>query len=119
MIKDGKYRFTLQFGAETMEERRAGDFLEQLGNRKSPIVIAALNEYIEQHPELLTQNAHILLHLSGPTQEQLEETIRQIIEERLRAGLPLQAPVPTVPVDPAGPVDDDILDMLNDLDCFR
>ena len=119
MIKDGKYRFTLQFGAETMEERCAGDFLEQLGNRKSPIVVAAINAYVEQHPELLTQNARIQIHLSGPTQEQLKETIRQMIEEQLSAGLPLPAPAPTVPIDPAGPVDNDILDMLNDLASFR
>ena len=35
MIKDGKFRFTLQFGMETKEELEAGNLLEQLGKRKS------------------------------------------------------------------------------------
>ena len=54
MIKDGKFRFTLQFGMNTQEELQAGKLLEQLGKRKSPIVVAALNEYLANHPELLT-----------------------------------------------------------------
>ena len=52
MIKDGKYRFTLQFGMTTDEEQRAGDLLEQLGKKKSPVVVAALNEYMVAHPEI-------------------------------------------------------------------
>jgi len=119
MIKNGKYRFTLQFGAETVEEQRAGDFLEMLGNRKSPIVVAAINSYIEQHPELLSQNMLLQLHRSGPTQEQLEETIRQLIEERLGAGLPPPSLMSTESIGTENQVDDDILDMLSDLDCFR
>lgn len=50
--KDGKYRFSLQFGSETDEEYRAGEFLEHLGNKKSAVIIAALNEYLLSHPEL-------------------------------------------------------------------
>ena len=50
MIRDGKYRYTLQFGMDTVEERQAGQFLEQLGNRKSPIIVAALNKYLEDNP---------------------------------------------------------------------
>lgn len=52
MKKDGKYRFSLQFGSETDEEYRAGEFLEHLGNKKSAVIIAALNEYLLSHPEL-------------------------------------------------------------------
>ena len=52
MKKDGKYRYTLQFGSETDEEYRAGELLESLGNKKSAVIIAALNEYLASHPEL-------------------------------------------------------------------
>ena len=52
MKKDGKYRFTLQFGSESDEEYRAGEFLEHLGNKKSAVIVAALNEYLTSHPEL-------------------------------------------------------------------
>ena len=36
MIKDGKNRYTLQFGMNTAEERQAGQFLEQLGRKPYP-----------------------------------------------------------------------------------
>ena len=49
MKKDGKYRYSLQFGMGTEEEIRAGDLLENLGNRKSKVLIAALNENIANH----------------------------------------------------------------------
>ena len=55
MIKDGKYRYTLQFGMESVEEQRAGELLENMGNKKSPVIVAALNEYLDRHPELLRQ----------------------------------------------------------------
>ena len=52
MRKNGKYRFTLQFPAETEEQIRAGELLERLGNRKSAVIIAALDEYLQAHPAL-------------------------------------------------------------------
>ncbi len=45
MKKDGKYRFSLQFSADSEEQVRAGELLERLGNRKSAVVVAALNDY--------------------------------------------------------------------------
>lgn len=39
MKRDGKYRFSLQFGSETREQVQAGELLERLGNRKSAVVI--------------------------------------------------------------------------------
>ena len=35
MKKDGKYRYSLQFGMSSEEEIRAGELLESLGNKKS------------------------------------------------------------------------------------
>ena len=53
-MKDGRiYRYNIQFPGKTDLEVRAGEFLETLGRRKSAVIIAALNEYLDHHPELL------------------------------------------------------------------
>ena len=59
MKKDGKYRFTLQFGSDTEEQIKAGELLEQLGNKKSAIIVEALNDYMLSHPELLSPHCKI------------------------------------------------------------
>ena len=56
MRKDGKYRFTLQFSADSEDQIRVGELLENLGNRKSTIIVLALSDYIKAHPEL--QSGH-------------------------------------------------------------
>ena len=56
MKKDGRYRFTLQFGSDSEEQIRVGEFLESLGNKKSAVMVDVLNEYLLSHPEL--QEAH-------------------------------------------------------------
>ena len=92
MIKDGKYRYTLQFGMDTEEERQAGSFLERLGNRKSPVIVAAINELLQNHPELCDDNCKVQFTISGIDPRMLEAKIRQIVEEHLGAApLPAQA----------------------------
>lgn len=122
MIKDGKYRFTLQFGMRTAEEQKAGSLLEQLGKKKSPVVVAALNEYMERHPEILSGNARIQFHVSGPEPDQLEQMIRRLIDERLGAATPplaeKQEELQKLPL-PDSQISSDILEMLSDLDMFN
>lgn len=119
MIKDGKYRYTLQFGMDTAEERQAGQFLEQLGNKKSPVIVAALNKYLEDNPELLdSHQVRVQVHVSGPDPRMLEEKIRQLIEERLSSSVPLPTPAAANPHENVEQVSADILEMLNDLDSF-
>ena len=80
MKRDGKYRFSLQFGSETREQVQAGELLERLGNRKSAVVIAALNAYIAAHPEL-AEPAPVSVKIDGGIRrEALEQMIRSIIE---------------------------------------
>lgn len=118
MIKDGKYRFTLQFGMTTDEEQRAGDLLERLGKKKSPVVVAALNEYMVAHPEILAGKGDIQLHISKPDPKQLEDTIRRLVTEMLGSGAIREGLTPGSPAETVNQVRDDILDMLSDLDMF-
>jgi hypothetical protein len=118
LIKDGKYRYTLQFGMNTAEERRAGQFLEQLGNKKSPIIVAALNKYLEDNPGLLDGRVRIQVHVSDLNTRMLEDKIRQLIEERLTSSVPLPTQAAANPRENVEQVSADILEMLNDLDSF-
>ena len=73
MKKNGKYRFTLQFGMDSDEEVRAGELLERLGNRKSVVIVAALCEYMEAHPEMFAGGNKIKVSVSGIRGDKLEE----------------------------------------------
>ena len=118
MIRDGKYRYTIQFGMETEAEKQAGTFLERLGNRKSPVIIAAINEYLQNHPELSASQGSVQFNISGVDPRMLEMKIRKLIEERLGSGAPIPAQLEENPPEAAKQVSNDILDMLSDLDCF-
>lgn len=118
MIKNGKYRYTLQFGMYSEEEQRAGDFLERLGNRKSPIVVAAINEYLQNHPEFSNEQAEIHFHISGIAPGLLEEKIREAVDAYLKSHDGVCIPSQTSAADATDQVSADILDMLGDLDCF-
>lgn len=119
MIKNGKYRFTLQFGMGTTEEQNVGNFLEQLGKRKSPVVVAALNEYLQNHPELMVDRPIIQFQKSGMAPGVLEAKIRQLIEEHLSSGTTLSVLKENDIPNADKQISDDILDMLSDLDCFN
>ena len=103
---------------DTVEERQAGHFLEQLGNKKSPVIVAALNKYLEENPGLLDDRVNVQVHVSGLDSQMLEDTIRKLIEERLSSGVPLPAPAAANPHENIEQVSADILEMLNDLDSF-
>ena len=79
-----KYRFTLQWGAETTEKVQAGELLESLGNKKSEFVVLAVSEYIEAHPELLSpgQNPKVVIRQSF-TRAQIEDLVVSILEKRM------------------------------------
>lgn len=86
MKKDGKYRFSLQFGAESKEEIQAGELLEKLGNKKSRIVVAALNEYMISHPELKTSHCKIEVKITSSSEysrSDIEQLVRALVEEKL------------------------------------
>ena len=118
MKKDGKYRYSLQFGMSSEEEIRAGELLESLGNKKSKVLIAALNEYVTNHPELESERCELRVSYQSIPMELLETKIRQLVEERL--GIVATSSQTTI-MDPehVEHVSQDIVDMLDDLELFQ
>lgn len=113
MKRDGKYRFTLQFQADTERRIRAGELLEQLGNRKSAVVVAALCEYSEKHPELLTRPVRAKIQTEyAASRAALEELVRRLVNEQVAQGGAVAQQ------NNSYTLDDDIARMLGNLDVF-
>lgn len=82
MKADGKYRFNLQFPAETAEQIKAGELLERAGNRKSMIVVEALNTYLDEHPDILESGGKIVVHtIQRYDRNEIEQMIRTVVKE--------------------------------------
>ena len=119
MKNESQYRFNLQFTARSDDELRVGEFISSLGRRKSSIIIAAVIEYLDNHPDFSSESSRI--RVSTVSAEQLEAKIRTIIDEKLSA-LPADNICTTKPVDESGETScdkTDIIDMLDDLDLFN
>lgn len=71
-----------------------GDFLEKLKNRKSDFIVQAVWEYIRNHPEVMAENAKIVITIqSTPTDEQTIARIQSMIDasvDRLKERIKLQ-----------------------------
>ena len=118
-MKDGSsYRYNIQFPGRTDLEIRAGEFLETLGRKKSAVIISALNEYLDHHPEL-SDGSHPIVNVSSLSLSELELKIHSMIEERL-AGIdvPAVAATSAPATSSAEEVSKDIMEMINDLDLF-
>ena len=121
MRRDDKYRFSLGWGRDTAEKIAVGDLLEKLKNRKSDLVVQAVWEYIGNHPEVMAENAKIVITVrSTPTDEQTLAKIQSMIDaslEKLKSSLILQVGQ-TEPRDAEKPTEQDLDDMLKNLDIF-
>lgn len=87
MKKDGLYRYSLQFPDDSEKRIRAGELLEKLGNKKSAVIVAALNEYLDNHPEFGTETQGLRIRIeqeNGISRDKLERLIRTLIQEQLR-----------------------------------
>lgn len=115
MKKDGKYRFNLQFPAETEEQIQVGELLERLGNRKSAVVVAALGEYLAAHPALSSPECKVEIHTAQVVQPgQLQEMIERMLEERMGVS-DAQATATRANID----ITSDISEMLDNMDAFQ
>ena len=121
MKKDGKYRFSLQFGSDTEEEIKAGELLERLGNKKSVVVVAALNDYLSSHPDLQNTNCKIEVRVdSGYNRAGIEEIVKSIVEQQLKILQPEDSfAAPSSQEQTAEALENDVIQMLDNLDMFQ
>ena len=120
MKQNGKYRFSLQFKADSNANIAAGELLERLGNRKSAVVVAALNDYISVHPEIAAGATRISVRIESEVKrESLEEMIRALIDEKI-AALQMQSNTapPYIDEQVQGDLSNDIEAMISNLDLF-
>lgn len=116
MKKDGAYRFNLQFPADTKERIRVGELLEKLGKRKSNLVVAAVDEYLGLHPQWETTEVRIKIEQQSTlSRKQLEEIVREMVEERLDS---LSANPEKPELSQRDDMDQDISEMVDNLDLF-
>ena len=124
MRRDDKYRFSLSWGRDTAEKIAVGDLLEKLKNRKSDLIVQAVWEYIGNHPEVMAENAKIVITVqSTPTDEQTLAQIQRMIDasmERLKDSMKLQVLQEQHggQTAPTGPNQQDLDDMLDNLTIF-
>lgn len=124
MRRDDKYRFSLSWGRDTAEKIAVGDLLEKLKNRKSDLIVQAVWEFIGNHPEVMAENTKIVIAVqSTQTDEQILAQIQRMIDasmERLKDSMKLQVLQEQhgVQTAPAGPNQQDLDDMLDNLTIF-
>lgn len=132
MKKDGKYRFSLQFPETTEENKRVGELLERLGNRKSELIVSAMNEYIENHPELQNEDCKLQITVTPTVMPgYLEELVRNMIEKRMSEVQSVMVESPKIPVsvehkeknitfmENTDSLEEDVSQMLDNLDFFQ
>lgn len=122
MKRNGVYRYSLQWAENTEEKIRVGELLEQLGNRKSTVIIAALNDYMDAHPELSSGNGKIEIKVFG--YDRMEEMIRSMIQEQNLIGQSQSDTVTKIDIDDGitshnGAFDENIVRMLDNLEAFN
>ena len=124
MRRDDKYRFSFGWGRDTAEKIAVGDFLEKLKNRKSDLIVQAVWEYIGNHPEVMAENAKIVITVrSTPTDEQTFAKIQSMIDaalESLKDNMKYQIEQEnrSGQEEPTGPNQQDLDDMLDNLTIF-
>ena len=117
------YRFSLGWSSCSVEKRAVGELLEALSNRKSDLVVQAVWEYMQAHPEVTQPDAKVVIKVhSTPTDEQMLEKIKRMIEDSLQQKLghmKVSSTPDSVPEQPEGLTEEDLDDMLTNLDIFN
>ena len=121
--RDDKFRFTLQWSTDTQEKIAVGTLLEQLGNKKSYLVIVAVMEYIQRHPEIAAPGAEVkIAYQPTQTREQLMEMVKTMTKAAVEELLAGKSLVPAGDIQqaapPAGPSNQDLDTMLAGLKFF-
>lgn len=85
MRTDDGYRFSLGWSGNSEERRAVGELLETLNNRKSDLVVQAVWEYIQTHPEVAQPDSKVVIKVHAtPTDEQMLAKIKRMVEESMQ-----------------------------------
>ena len=98
----------------------AQELLEKLGNRKSTIIVSALSDYINAHPELQSGYSKIEVKVAPAfDRSQMERLIRSIVEEKLSELHTTETIADTSMSGTSEALEEDITKMLDNLDMFN
>lgn len=122
--RDDKFRFSLQWAADSEEKLQAGTLLERLGNKKSDFIVVAVTEYLRLHPELAIADAKIQIsYQPTPTKAQLQDMVmamaRTAVEELMAGKTVVQVGSGQQAAVPAGPSEQDLEAMIAGLSLFN
>lgn len=116
---------SLSDGAEILLRKLLlATFLRSWKNRKSDLIVQAVWEYIGNHPEVMAENAKIVITVrSTPTDEQTFAKIQSMIDaalESLKDNMKYQIEQEnrSGQEEPTGPNQQDLDDMLDNLTIF-
>ncbi len=125
MRRDDKFRFSLQWSADTQERLQAGDLLERLGNKKSDFIVMAVTDYIQRHPDIAVPGSKVKITLQATqTREQTLEMVRSMAKAALEELLADRSIVLATDgqqpdMTPSGPSEKDLDAMLAGLNFFN
>ena len=112
-----KYRFTIQWAADSAEKIHIGEALKSIGNRKSKLIVEAVSEYITAHPDSLSSGYKFHSVIEPALTQKQVEAIGNMIDARLANFTPLAHDIGN-PVNPDTADNDDIDMMVQNLDMF-
>ena len=121
--QDDRFRFSLQWRADTEEKSRVGSLLERMGNKKSDFIVMAVVDYLERHPEMEMPGSKIkITYQPLHTKEQLLAMVRDMVKTSMSEFMEGKAVVPTEDGQfseiPPGPSERDIDAMVESLKLF-
>ena len=120
MKKDGKYTVLIHKRGEGRVRKSLSELLENLGNRKSTVIISALSDYIDTHPELQSGYSKIEVKVASAfDRSQMERLIRSIVEEKLSELHTTETIADTSMSGTSEALEEDITKMLDNLDMFN
>ena len=120
--RDDTFRFSLQWQANTQERLTVGEFLDKLGNKKSDFIVMTIWEYLQQHPEAMTPDAHIkITSKSTLNREQVLTELKSLVTTYMSEFFPTTADLPPARTGEAVKQvlsESDLDNMLNNLTVF-
>lgn len=84
LLRDDRYRFSLQWSADTEEKVRVGSLLERMGNKKSDFIVMAMMDYLQRHPDTDIPGTKIKITCHPVhTKEQLRAMVQDLVKSSM------------------------------------